>query len=104
VVGDGADASLRASFFSIGRELIAHNDFLNILVCNGSLGIIVYLSSFISFTGAAFKQTNTPLLIKIGIISMWFFNAMFNQAYSYPAFVLSMPLVQYALMIPYYQS
>ena len=101
IVGDGADATIRVIYSAFGQEFFAHNDFINILVCNGCLGIIAYLSSFLSFTRFAFRRTNTPLLVKTGILSMWFFNAMFNQAYTYPAFVLAMPLLLYALTIRY---
>ena len=101
IVGDGADATLRANNLAFGKELFAHNDFINLLICNGYLGVFVYLSSFLSFTIRAYRKTNAPFLIKAGIFIIWFFNAMMNQAYTYPAFVLSLPLLFYALTIRY---
>ena len=69
--------------------LWAHNDFIQVLLTFGYVGLVTYLA----LVWALFKRLfahKIPRAIKFLIVFIWFFNAMFNMVYTYMAAVISL--------------
>ncbi len=76
--------------------LWAHNDYIQALLTFGYVGLFTYLGfAFMLFKNILKKRV--PLLLKIAILFIWFFNAMFNMVYTYMCAVISLYLVVAAL-------
>ncbi len=61
----------------------AHNDWLEILVDYGLLGVVLYLSIFIAFFGSVLKTKvlNTKLVL-LSALFIWFFKTLYSMAFT----------------------
>lgn len=75
---------------------IAHNDFIEIFVTYGVVGIGVYLITIFSLF-KNFINKKTPLIITLCCFLTWFINAMFNMFYPYICAALAFPLMMVAV-------
>lgn len=73
----------------------AHNDFIQILITNGCIGLILYIY-VIRRLFKTFSGYRVPIVARITIFISWFFNAMFNMYYTYTCSMLSLPLLMLA--------
>ena len=101
IVGDGATAVYEVTDAFFNSRIWAHNDIINLLISNGYLGCALYLSTYLSYSKYVFKKTDMHLVLKIGIVCIWLFNAMFNMVYTYTCAVLAIPLINHTLSLPY---
>lgn len=80
----------------------AHNDFINILCCNGIVGLYLYFKVYFDLAKKEKRKLMgnnkkaVLLLLIFHLISM--FNAMFNMLYSYFAATLAVPVFLFAIM------
>jgi hypothetical protein len=86
--------------YSIQR-IWAHNDFLQILLTFGILGLILYLYLIRRIINTYIAKKKVPFIIVSGIILIWFFNATFNMFYTYFCSVLSYPILLAAIYYHY---
>lgn len=93
----------KASFSLNTNNVYAHNDFIEILVTFGYVGLISYLISIILFLKAMFKNKKVKLGFYIFCIFIWCFNAMFNQFYNYTCACFSFPFLLVSILL-YYDS
>ncbi len=79
-----------------GKQIWAHNDYINIIGCNGYMGLLLYLISYFRIMKIGKKYFNQKkLLIFILINFVFIFNAMFNMLYTYQSAVFSIPFILY---------
>lgn len=74
---------------SIDAYIYAHNDFLNILIANGILGLLIYLVALRDFVVQTVKKQKVKFVAVLLAIFIIAFNAFFNGEYNYPAATLS---------------
>lgn len=85
---------------AVNTRIWAHNDFLQILLSNGLIGLSLYLFSIKEiFRGLGLKSVKgvekfVPL---VGCFMVWFVNAMLNMFLSYFCSVLALPFLVYAV-------
>lgn len=78
ILGNGTAYTLKIT------ERYAHNDWLEILTDNGILGVVLYLSIFISLY-RYFNVKKTPTFNKLSanlILAMWFAQTLFSMGYT----------------------
>lgn len=69
----------------------AHNDFIQIIITYGVMGLVIYLINM----RIMFKKlinSRMPCLINIAIFMIWFFNAMFNMYFTYTCAMIALPI------------
>ena len=85
---------------AVKARIWAHNDFLQVLLSNGLVGLGLYLFSVrkmlqgLKLRGRKGIEKLIPL---IGCFSVWFINAMFNMFLSYFCSILAFPFLVYAI-------
>lgn len=79
----------------VGARLYAHNDFLNVLLNFGIIGMTIYLVALVGLVRAIEVELNGFSLLLF--LFMWLFNAFFNMLYVYAAAVIGMGLIAVAL-------
>lgn len=68
----------------IGINIWAHNDFINLLVTNGIVGLIVYLIPLVFLIRKSYiNRIRTPAYIYFLLVTQWLINAFFNMEYTY---------------------
>ena len=96
IVGNGYNFIYDVNAKATGTRIWAHNDFINILLTNGMLGVLCYLYVFISFSESILKKYNVKGFVKFGYYMIWLFNAMFNMVYTYICATLALPFILYS--------
>ncbi len=76
--------------------LWAHNDFIQILLTFGYVGLFTYLALVWTLFKRLFAH-KIPWLVKFLMLFIWFFNAMFNMVFTYMAAVISLYLMVMAI-------
>lgn len=79
--------------------LWAHNDFVQLLMCLGYGGVIMYLFSYIHFIRAVLLKNKAKIapIVFIMFILVWLVNAFFNMFYTYFCSCISYPFIAFAL-------
>lgn len=88
-LGSGFNFVYYVNKMAIDAYIYAHNDFINILMANGLIGLFIYAFSFLSFINETIKREKFGFNIMTIIIIIFIFNAVFNGQYNYPAAVFS---------------
>ena len=81
---------------TIGMRLYAHNDFINILLNFGLIGMLVYFAVFVPMVGRIGFRCG--MVICLLFTFTWLFNAFFNMIYVYAIAVIGMGLLAVALL------
>lgn len=79
----------------------AHNDFINIICCNGIVGLYLYFYAYIKMVNYTVSD-KMPKRIRRFMLTAFhtscMVNAMFNMLYSYFAAALAVPVLLFAMM------
>lgn len=75
----------------------AHNDYINILLSFGYIGLIMYILAYLFFINSLKKDVKK--FEKIILTVVCGFNAFFNMLYTYTCSTLAIPFILYALCI-----
>lgn len=79
-------------------NLWAHNDFINILLNFGFLGVVEYLY-FYCFLYKKYRELYKMSKLETFVfVLMWFFNAMLNMVYTYICATLMIPFLYFLIM------
>lgn len=79
--GYGFDGTLHHIFLN-GQGMRAHNDWLEILVDYGLIGVILYLSVFISFAKMIRKTNNIQIkLVMLCAVCIWLFKSAYSMGF-----------------------
>lgn len=74
------------------KGIWAHNDFIQIVITYGYVGLVLYLVSMrMIFT--KFSRLRLPFTVNLAIFMIWFFNAMFNMYFTYACSMIALPVV-----------
>lgn len=80
---------------AMGVRLYAHNDFINVLLSFGAIGMVVYLAAFVPVIFLVRERAGGFACAIFSL--MWLFNAFFNMIYVYVAAVIAMGVLAVAL-------
>lgn len=97
LIGYGYSFPYDTNIAAIGLSIYAHNDFINIAMETGYIGLACYLlfmSKFFSKVRQLFSGTNWQFF---SLFIVWFFNAFVDAFYPYTSAVISLPLAAMAL-------
>ncbi|WP_225748726.1 O-antigen ligase [Paraeggerthella sp. Marseille-Q4926] len=98
--GGGYDWVYLVNIVAAHSYIWAHNDFINILMSNGYIGLLIYLFSGVAVLLQYCKQSDSreksKLLIMVTFI--WLFNACFNMAYTYTCFAIAFAIFPTVLL------
>lgn len=82
----------------LGTAIWAHNDFLNILITNGYVGLFVYVFTvYRLFRFYCRSQADLKSHFLLIILSIWFFNAFFNMVYTYTCAAVALAILPLVL-------
>ena len=78
----------------LGTSIWAHNDFLNIVITNGYIGLISYLIAVYTLFRMykKNKMTYNPWFFVL-MIMIWAFNAFFNMVYTYTCATVALAIL-----------
>ncbi|MDO4265197.1 MAG: O-antigen ligase family protein [Eubacteriales bacterium] len=79
----------------------AHNDFINIICCNGIVGIFLYFYAYLKMVSRVkpyYMDRKVIIFMTIAFHICCMFNAMFNMLYSYFAAAVAVPVLLFAMM------
>lgn len=76
----------------------AHNDFIQIVITHGYVGLLVYLINMRTMFSRILTK-RIPILIAFLLVLIWFFNAMFNMYYTYICSMIALPIVMFSCEI-----
>lgn len=74
----------------VRNAIWAHNDFINVLLGFGYIGLLVYVTIIYKMFSIL---ENCPIMIKLLLFLSWFIIATFNMFYTYFCSMLSMPIL-----------
>lgn len=93
LLGNGFDFVYIVNTQAIYTPIWAHNDFINILLNFGYVGLFVYIYVYLKFSIKFLRKEKIRGVLKIGYYFIWFFNAMFNMVYTYTCSTLFIPFL-----------
>lgn len=93
IFGKGFNFVYQVNLAAVGREIYAHNDFINLYLNFGFLGVAEYIYACQMLFSQVAKNRKVPFAIKILIWFIWFFNAMVNMYYTYICAIVSFVLL-----------
>lgn len=105
LVGNGAGFVHYINYMNGRGAMWAHNDYLQVLMTNGYIGLTTYFAVVLRFEIPRFRQlkkqgNRVPWLVIACFFLTWIFNGMFNGVYIYSCASLMIPFQFYAT---YYQ-
>lgn len=103
-VGNGFDFVYNINLKYAHQALWAHNDFINILMNFGYIGLILYFYVFNQFCKKVFNNNRIKKIQKYSFYFIWLFNAFFNMVYTYTIATLAIPFIMYAITNEYYKE
>lgn len=101
-VGNGFDFVYNINLKYANQALWAHNDFINILMNFGYIGLVLYFYVFRKFSKKALEKNKIKRIQKYSFYFIWFFNAFFNMVYTYTIATLAIPFIMYAITNEYH--
>ena len=101
ILGNGFNFVRYVNKIYYKNAIWAHNDFINIICCNGVIGLCLYFFAYFkmvqcSISAKMSKKVRRFMLAAFHICCMG--NAMFNMLYSYFAAALAVPVLLFAMM------
>lgn len=96
--GHGFSYVYELNLNAIGMRLYAHNDFLNVLLNFGIIGLLVYLASFFPIMSCMKRIGRVSWGLCGLFFVMWLFNAFFNMIYVYAVAVIAMGVLAAAMI------
>lgn len=82
----------------IKSQIWAHNDFINIALNFGFVGIVYYICAYMKMFVRCTNHEGISLFLKLVIFFVWFFNANFNMFYTYTCASASYPFIAFGLV------
>lgn len=99
IVGFGYNFVYDVNMTSIRNRIWAHNDFINILLCYGYIGLGCYIYFFLKMFQTCTSNLKLSNIFKFMVFFVWAFNAFFNMFYTYVCACASYPFVLIAIAI-----
>lgn len=102
-VGNGFDFVYNVNYKYIKKKIWAHNDFINIIMNFGYIGLFVYNYVLFSYSKKIINKNNLKRIQRYSFYFIWFFNAFFNMVYTYTVATLAIPFIMYAICNDYHK-
>ena len=93
IIGNGFDFVYYVNLTKVNLSIWAHNDFINLLMNFGYIGLILYLYVFLDFSLKILKEKEIRGIRKYSYFFIWLFNAMFNMVYTYIIATIAIPFI-----------
>lgn len=97
-IGNGYNFIYDVNEKAINDRIWGHNDFINVLLTYGYIGVYIYMYTFFSMSNCILKSVKVSKIIIYGYYFIWLFNAMFNMVYTYICATLALPYILYSLI------
>ena len=91
LIGNGFDYVYYINMTKINLKIWAHNDFINVLLNFGIIGLYVYFTVLYDYL-KILKARMTKMQY-VSFLFIWFFNAFFNMVYTYVIAILALPFI-----------
>ena len=101
-VGNGFDFVYNVNLATVNKAFWAHNDFINILMNFGYIGLVLYFYVLFKYSNALIKKQKMKRIQRYSFYAIWLFNAFFNMVYTYTIATLAMPFILFALGNDYF--
>lgn len=89
IFGQGYNLVYYVNKRAIDAYIYAHNDYLNIAIANGIVGLVIYFVALFDFVFKSIRKQNIRTVAVILSIFIFSFNAFLNGQYNYPAATIS---------------
>ena len=100
ILGNGWNFVRKVNGIFYTKSIWAHNDYINLLCCNGVLGLALYFVAYIRFykrvKSVSFCKKDT-FILGFGFHFICIFIASFNMLYTYFAAALAVPIIAFAI-------
>lgn len=97
-VGNGYNFIYDINEKAIHARIWGHNDFINVLLTYGYIGLIIYVYVYQLLSKKILKNAKVSKIIIYGYYFIWIFNAVFNMVYTYICATLALPFILYSLI------
>lgn len=98
VLGSGYDKVYELSLTSrLGAAVYAHNDFINVLIVNGIVGLVLYAVPVVVLLKQFREKSGASLPLVTVIAAIWIGNAVFNMNYTYTCAAIALSILPTAL-------
>ena len=97
IVGNGFNFVYDVNYQAVKSRIWAHNDFIQVLMTYGYVGLIVYIYSvYRLFKNMTRVERHSKVLLCI-VFAIWLLNAFFNMFYTYFCSMLCFPILMILL-------
>mgnify|MGYP004522893567 CR=1 FL=1 len=93
IFGYGYNFVYDVNKLAINNRIWAHNDYINVLMNYGYIGLGCYVGVFWDMYKECTKVRGLPKWVNFSLIVIWAFNAFFNMFYTYICAVASYPFI-----------
>lgn len=93
IFGKGFNYVYQVNLVAVGRAIYAHNDFINLYLNFGMLGVVEYIYACHMLFSRISKNRKIPFVLKSLVWFVWIFNAMINMFYTYICAIVSFVLL-----------
>lgn len=83
-------------YYNVG--IYAHNDYINVLLAHGIIGLLIFVGIFISFVRRVYRYNSIKTIELLIYLAIVLFNAIFNMVYTYTISSLITPIIAIALL------
>lgn len=98
MIGNGYNYVYEINELFYNSPIYAHNDYINILLAHGFIGLLMFLGTFISFISAISKRVHIKKIYLLFYLAIVIFNASFNMVYTYAVASLITPIFGMAMI------
>lgn len=91
VIGNGIDFPYQLHLKEYGDAIWSHNDFFNILIVNGIIGLMMYIYTLVNYIRTITK--NRSLIDKVILCTLLILIAFGNGLYSYTDFIIALVFI-----------
>jgi hypothetical protein len=96
IFGSGVSFVFDVNRKMIGNPIYAHNDYINILMTYGLLGLIEYFVCIIWLVKTFYEKNKIKSIVgALSLFGIYFASAFLNGFYVYPCTLLAMPILMY---------
>ncbi len=93
ILGRGFNFVYDVNLVAINNKIWAHNDYINILLNFGLVGLGLYLYIYVKMMKAFKPELKRSKWLTFALVFVWFFNAFFNMFYTYFCAAASYPFL-----------
>lgn len=97
IVGNGFNFVYDVNYQAVKSKIWGHNDFIQVLMTYGYIGLVVYINSVYRLFKNMTKVAKHSKVLLCIVFAIWFLNAFFNMFYTYFCSMLCFPILMILL-------